>query len=677
MAANEIKIIIGGDAGGFANAANAAISRIDLLRGRLQKLQAVAANTSDFAKLNKALDLIKKTQAELGTLSRNVPDPFKGVTAGANQAGLALTNLGRVAQDAPFGFIGIQNNINPLLESFQRLKLETGSTGGALKALGSSLIGAGGLGLAVSLVTSALTFMSLSAGGTKEKLEGLAKAMDEANKKAGDELARVQVLNAVITDNTRNQLERTAASKELSGILADLNIKMTQEEILNGNVAKATKLATDAIIERAKARAAEARIGEISGKQLDRDQKMLALSEDLIKQERLLKSVREAQRGATGGGTVPGIGGNTIGLQKNINGIRDSIQKLGEESDKGRKEIEGLINTIKATDLTVDLGGGTEKSKKELDLLKQRIEALKQLQSLTGLTGEQEVQLTQLEVKLAERDSVKAGFTKEELKQQIDGIIEKAFPVATYEFPELLITSIGSVKFEAKPIVDAKALTDGFATDIAEATKNQVIVIPAPKLTFTNLKDSADIARQQLAEVVFNSLVKGIEEGSTVIGEAFANLFSGEGVGSALAKAAQGLLSIVGGILQDVGKQIIVTSTLVKALKAAISKLFGPGGEAIGLAVGAALIATGALLKNIKFNVPKLAEGGIASRATLGIFGEAGREAIIPLDKLPQMMGKLNFANETPVVLQPSIRFSLSDFQIGLERVDNRRRRLG
>ena len=64
------------------------------------------------------------------------------------QATLALTNLGRVAQDAPFGFLGIANNLTPLLESFQRLKATTGTTGGALKALASSLTGAGGIGLA-------------------------------------------------------------------------------------------------------------------------------------------------------------------------------------------------------------------------------------------------------------------------------------------------------------------------------------------------------------------------------------------------------------------------------------------------------------------------------------------------------------------------------------------------
>ena len=38
-------------------------------------------------------------------------------------------------------------------------------------------------------------------------------------------------------------------------------------------------------------------------------------------------------------------------------------------------------------------------------------------------------------------------------------------------------------------------------------------------------------------------------------------------------------------------------------------------------------------------DIPLLAQGGIATRATLGIFGEAGPEAIIPLPKLGEMLG--------------------------------------
>jgi len=62
----------------------------------------------------------KKTTVELAATAMQaskVDSSLKKAAAGTNTAAFALTNLGRIAQDAPFGFIGIQNNLNPLLES--------------------------------------------------------------------------------------------------------------------------------------------------------------------------------------------------------------------------------------------------------------------------------------------------------------------------------------------------------------------------------------------------------------------------------------------------------------------------------------------------------------------------------------------------------------------------------
>src|SRR5687768_2926614 len=93
-------------------------------------------------KLNKS---INKTASELPKLNQ-----------ATGQSTQALTNFSRVVQDAPFGIIGVANNIDPLIQSFIGLKRETGSAKAAFAALGSSLIGGGGLALAVSLVTSGL-----------------------------------------------------------------------------------------------------------------------------------------------------------------------------------------------------------------------------------------------------------------------------------------------------------------------------------------------------------------------------------------------------------------------------------------------------------------------------------------------------------------------------------------
>jgi hypothetical protein len=99
---------------------------------------------------------LKQTDVALQQVATTSLKTGQTVAKGSNQAAFALTNLGRVAQDAPFGFIGIQNNLNPLLESFQRLKSESGSTGGALKALAGSLMGPAGLGLALSVGSALL-----------------------------------------------------------------------------------------------------------------------------------------------------------------------------------------------------------------------------------------------------------------------------------------------------------------------------------------------------------------------------------------------------------------------------------------------------------------------------------------------------------------------------------------
>ncbi len=176
------------------------------------------------------------------TQAGNITKDFAGkVQTGSNQATVALTNLGRVAQDSAFGFVGIANNLNPLLESFQRLRLETGSNKAALQALGSSLIGAGGIGLALSVITSAVTFAQMGFSAWTRGLNDNAKAAKEeasALKTVSDAIAReatdVFSLVTVLKSETETRKRKLDAIKELQQI---------QPEIFNG-----LKLEKDAVI---------------------------------------------------------------------------------------------------------------------------------------------------------------------------------------------------------------------------------------------------------------------------------------------------------------------------------------------------------------------------------------------------------------------------------------------
>ena len=60
--------------------------------------------------------------------------------------------------------------------------------------------------------------------------------------------------------------------------------------------------------------------------------------------------------------------------------------------------------------------------------------------------------------------------------------------------------------------------------------------------------------------------------------------------------------------------------------------------------------------------IPRFAEGGIAKSATLGIFGEAGTEAIMPLDRLENMLANKNRGGNTTVIFEGDV-YGLKDFE--------------
>jgi hypothetical protein len=198
-----------------------------------------------FAGLRGLGDQFKKTGSE----SDKLGDKLKKLPSASNGAGFALQNIGRIASDAPFGFIAIQNNIDPLLESFSRLKTSTGSTGAALKALGASLAGPAGVLLGFTLVSSAVTVAIQKYGSLGAAINALfgdytqldrdvlaaAKSFDKFNESARQsneiirtesasvqgEISKVEALAKIVDDQTKSYNERNAALNQLKTISKD------------------------------------------------------------------------------------------------------------------------------------------------------------------------------------------------------------------------------------------------------------------------------------------------------------------------------------------------------------------------------------------------------------------------------------------------------------------------
>lgn len=118
--------------------------------------------------------------ASLTRSANTATESLKKLKPGSDQATNSLINLSRVAQDAPYGFLGIANNLNPLLESFQRLRVSTGSTSGALSALKSALLGPAGLGLALGVVSSLIVSFGDKLFSAKASMNDYQKVVSEA-----------------------------------------------------------------------------------------------------------------------------------------------------------------------------------------------------------------------------------------------------------------------------------------------------------------------------------------------------------------------------------------------------------------------------------------------------------------------------------------------------------------
>jgi hypothetical protein len=263
------------------------------------------------------------------------------VVKGSNQAAFALTNLGRVAQDAPFGFIGIQNNIPPLIESFQRLKSTSGGTGGALKALGSSLIGSGGLLFAVSLVTSALTVLASNpekVAGAINYLSGVVDNATESQKAYNEELietsaaAKVEItsltgLIGIAQNETNSRKARLEALKKVKAEYPEQLNFLTLETIGSKRASEAIDLLSKSLLRKAKIQAAEKLLGDAFTKQLE------ATTKTVAEQAGTFSKVVGASLGA-------------IGI-KNFVVIQDGIENQAKAFTEAGKEITAYTDILK------------------------------------------------------------------------------------------------------------------------------------------------------------------------------------------------------------------------------------------------------------------------------------------------------------------------------------------
>jgi len=118
--------------------------------------------------------------------------------------------------------------------------------------------------------------------------------------------------------------------------------------------------------------------------------------------------------------------------------------------------------------------------------------------------------------------------------------------------------------------------------------------------------------------------------------------------------------------------QMTVALVIMTALRTLMGDVQATAQLATTLAVAGGIIAGAGLIALATNEKPKeFASGGIVTSPTIGMVGEAGSEAIIPLSKLPQMMGAMSGGNSNG-------QFTLrgQDLILALERAGNFKARI-
>lgn len=497
------------------------------------------------------------------------------------RADQALLNLSRVAQDAPYGFIGIANNLNPLLESFQRLTVETGSTKGALTALVGSLSGAGGLGLALGVVSSLAVVFG-------DKLFDSKKATD-------DQKEAIDALNRSL-EESKGKFDNLVESLQNLQAVGNINLKINNLSPVLGLQAQQVDVAT----------------------------KRFAANSDLTETQneidKLTNSINDLKIKIFEESKVPFIAklnDPTAEYQRQIDEATAKLPILEKAKRDHYKTLNAIEGEQTLTNAQIRLQTKEDNDKAAAEAKTQR---------------EKEERERDAAYKKALAEYEKFLEAQKKLRQDFVNAINAAAANPDYSIVPKERSSTTTEDYrqsgrdlEERNNPDTLGFLPKNPNDVAKAD-----AYVQKWIAFQDkLRDFHDDMQQMLQSFAENTAYN--------IGDAIGAAFSGGDLQGAL----QGVFGSVGQLLQDMGKLLIQTAIKVEVFKEAFKSIIA--NPALALSLGIGLIAVGGIIKNTVQPRP-FAQGGIVSGPTFGLMGEYSGaknnpEVVAPLNKLKDMLG--------------------------------------
>lgn len=351
--------------------------------------------------------------------------------ASGNDTYGALLDASRIAQDAPFGVIGIANNLGPAADSFSRLYdqiKETNDGAGALgktfKALGKDLIFT-----PVGWIVLLNTFTSLLIAMPKIKafFAGIGGDLDLADRKAEELSEKLATLRNEIAKEGIELLTTDEAEVAVE--------RLTDRVVEFENAAREARGFQDNAIART-AFALESKIlgffGLLSDVQEENRQNVEVLEEQYLS----LAELVQRETGITQGYTDAILNGTAVAIERNIKRTQIEIQRQYLETQQASartmderlsyaKQLFELETEIQRDQIRIQLKQEQEKldvlSRAYVNALVFRTLTAEQLSATRGIAVEQAAAVQGLLDLLDDLDGFRAGA----LENQLDGIRDK------------------------------------------------------------------------------------------------------------------------------------------------------------------------------------------------------------------------------------------------------------
>lgn len=552
--------------------ADVSVLQTELIKAQnqLRQFQATLKKSTDvgaITALNTNITFLENKIAHLNSRIGQTPKQMGDATN-------ALTNFSRIAQDAPYGMIGITNNLNPMLESFQRLAATEGGTKKALQAMAAGLTGPAGIGIALAVVSSLVVafgddigiFIDKATGGSAS-LREFANSFTGAKSAFSDAYIQIENVNSAFEKFKNGTLSKKDALDEYNNSLG--KVYGTTKDI-----AEAEKLFIDnqdnyvkAALYRAAAQIALKKASEEAFKQLQ---------------------AQNAPQNANKGSLFMGEGLGAFALSKVTGGPSiTATDIIGSQAiAKKAKEQEGVFKSI--FKVFQDLANEQDKLATHSKTFGQEIDKSDPFKEYS------ERLKYELQNTLNDMEKYRNAFEKLNLK-----------PILTVFNPEQdKLDEKRKQYFEKKNkelLDDTKksgGIGDFLQKDARERARNYAIEDKKLK----ELNDSYENFANMLANNVTNGLMS-----------AFDAMAAGESP-----------LEAIGQMFINIAKNIaaaILQATIFEAILTAFPEL------------KAIFAASGALMSAFGYS-GKRATGGITNGPSMALVGEAGPEAIIPLSKL-------------------------------------------